>query len=157
MAIFKRILGMIIILALVAGASAPFLDNSWPVAAQEDEDGSMTCETSEPSGGSYMLHQSTEGVALGPHSGQDTVLPPTSPGIGVTFDGFNYDDNYTEIGGWSIPPDPIGAAGTDRLIAVVNVMIEARDKTGTLLWRDSLKDFFTTQTPANWLFDPKVI
>ncbi len=157
MAIFKRILGIIIILALVAGTSAPFLGNSWPVAAQEDEDG-LTCATPEPSGGSYMLHQSSEGVALGPHSGQDAVPPPASPGIGITFDGFNFDDNSAETGGWLfIPPDPIGAAGTDRLIAVVNVMIEARDKTGTLLWRDSLKDFFTTLTPANWLFDPKIV
>ncbi|KAB2927919.1 MAG: hypothetical protein F9K25_13295 [Candidatus Contendobacter sp.] len=45
------------------------------------------------------------------------------------------------------------------MIAVVNTMIEASSKSGTLLWRDSLKDFFNT--PGLGLgtrtFDPKVI
>jgi hypothetical protein len=78
--------------------------------------------------------------------------------IGTTFDGPNFDNNATENDGYLfIPPDPIGAAGTDRLIAVVNCMIEARDKTGTQLWRDGLATFFTTLAPANYLFDPKVV
>jgi hypothetical protein len=150
----KGILCIILILALAAGTSASFLVNSWPAAAQAGDE--MTFEIPEPSGGSYMLHQSTKGVAHGSHSGQDEVR--LAPAIGTAFEGFNFDDNGTETGGWAfIPPDPMGAAGTDRLIAVVNVMIEARNKTGTLLWRDALKDFFTTLTPANWLFDPKVI
>jgi hypothetical protein len=52
----------------------------------------------------------------------------------------------------------MGAAGTDRLIAVVNVMIEARDKTGSLLWRDGLEDFFSSFSPPTYsVFDPKVI
>jgi len=59
--------------------------------------------------------------------------------------------------GFFIPPDPIGAAGTDRLIAVGNVLIEARNKSGSLLWRDALKDFFSPLTPANFTFDPKVV
>jgi hypothetical protein len=78
--------------------------------------------------------------------------------VSLTFDGFGFDDNAVENAGtYFIPPDPIGAAGTDRLVAVVNAMIEARTKAGGLLWRDSLKDFFTTLAPANALFDPKVI
>ena len=154
MVMVKRILCIIVILALVAVTSASFLVDSWPAVAQDG--GEMTFEIPQPSGGSYMLHQSTEGRALGPHSGQDEV--PLAPAIGTAFEGFNFDDNGVETGGWVfIPPDPIGAAGADRLIAVVNVMIEARDKTGTLLWRDALKDFFMPLTPANWLFDPKVI
>ncbi|MFC1871146.1 hypothetical protein ACFLYF_01910 [Chloroflexota bacterium] len=73
-----------------------------------------------------MLHESSAGVALGPYSGPDQAQSPLSPAIGTTFEGFNFDDNATENGGYLfIPPDPIGAAGTDRLIAVVNCMIEA--------------------------------
>ena len=33
----KRVLGIIVILALVIGSSAPFLVNSWPAAAQDGE------------------------------------------------------------------------------------------------------------------------
>ncbi|MEE4376874.1 MAG: hypothetical protein V2J55_05085 [Candidatus Competibacteraceae bacterium] len=93
---------------------------------------------------------------------QPTGVPiPESPGIVTTFDGFNSDDNSTESGGFLfIPPDPIGAAGTNRVIAVVNTMIEARNKSGGLLWRDSLKDFFSplgTATLGTFTFDPKVI
>jgi hypothetical protein len=77
---------------------------------------------------------------------------------GTSFGGSDFDDNSTENGGYLfIPPDPIGAAGIDRLIAVVNVMIEARDKTGVLLWRDALKDFFAPLSPVNFTFDPKVV
>ena len=54
------------------------------------------------------------------------------PGVG--FLAYNFDDNSTETGFLFIPPDPIGAAGPDRLISVVNVGIECRNKTGTLLW-----------------------
>jgi hypothetical protein len=49
----------------------------------------------------------------------------TGPG----FEGFGFDDNSAENGGFLfIPPDPIGAAGKSRVIAVVNTMIEARTK-----------------------------
>lgn len=115
----------------------------------------------ERSGGSYMIHQSTEGVDIGPYFEQKDQTIPSIDAIGTTFDGFNFDDNSTEVGDLAIPPDPIGAAGPDRLIAVVNVMIEARDKTGTLLWRDALKDFFSSPGGAGTLgtrcFDPKIV
>lgn len=85
---------------------------------------------------------------------------PLNPAVAASFLGFGFDDNATENGGYLfIPPDPIGAAGTNRLIAVVNTMIEARDKNGTLLWRDSLKDFFAAASGnlGTNTFDPKVI
>jgi hypothetical protein len=85
---------------------------------------------------------------------------PLNPAVAASFPGFGFDDNATENGGSIfIPPDPIGAVGTDRLIAVVNTMIEARDKNGTLLWRDSLRDFFNTPVRGlgTFTFDPKVI
>jgi len=80
------------------------------------------------------------------------------PGVG--FLAYNFVDNGTETGFIFIPPDPCGSAGPDRLISVVNVGIECRDKTGTLLFRDSLKDFFSSLgalTLGTWTFDPKVV
>jgi hypothetical protein len=92
-----------------------------------------------------------------PISGFDAM--PFVPGVG--FLAYNFDDNSTETGGWLfIPPDPMGAAGTDRVIAVVNVGIECRDKTGTLLFRDALRDFFSplgAQTLGTFTFDPKIV
>ncbi|MFC1968749.1 hypothetical protein ACFLVX_05145 [Chloroflexota bacterium] len=140
-------------LALVSGLG--------PVALQtvQAQDGVVIShETPEPSGGSEMLRQPDAGGPAGHISGQEEVS--FAPVINTTFDSFDFDDNATENGGFLfIPPDPIGAAGTDRLIAVVNVMIEARDKAGFLLWRDSLRDFFIMLAPPvdNYLFDPKVI
>jgi hypothetical protein len=81
------------------------------------------------------------------------------PGIG--FLAYNFDDNATETGGWLfIPPDPCGAAGLDRVMAVVNVGIECRDKLGGLIFRDALRDFFSplgAQTLGTFTFDPKIV
>lgn len=84
---------------------------------------------------------------------------PLDPAVAAGFLGFGFDDNAVQTGSYFIPPDPIGTAGTDRLIAVVNTMIEARSKSGTLLWRDSLKDFFASASGnlGTNTFDPKVI
>ena len=93
------------------------------------------------SGGSYKTSRhSSVGVDIGSYSKEG--VPPAVPsrGIGVAFDGFDFDDNSTETGFLLIPPDPIGAAGTDRVIAVVIVMIEARTKTGALIWKDAHGD-----------------
>ncbi len=80
---------------------------------------------------------------------------------GVSFLGYNFDDNATENNGFLfIPPDPMGAAGPDRLIGVVNTGLECRTKTGTLLYRDSLKDFFAplgAQSLGTYTFDPKIV
>ncbi|MEE9189542.1 MAG: hypothetical protein V3U16_02100 [Candidatus Neomarinimicrobiota bacterium] len=107
----------------------------------------------ERSGGSFQLSQYDEKIITGPSIGADEIPLDVSS----TFLGFNYDDNVTENIAWFIPPDPIGAAGNDRLIAVVNTMIESRNKTGTLLWRDALSDFFATLAPITKTFDPKVV
>ena len=78
--------------------------------------------------------------------------------VNRTFQGFGFDDNATENGGFRfIPPDPIGAAGKSRVIAVANTMIESRTKGGKLKWRDSLSDFFAPLTPATFTFDPKIV
>jgi hypothetical protein len=81
-----------------------------------------------------------------------------APVLSTSFEGFDFDDNPTENGGfYFIPPDPSGAAGSDRVIAVVNTMIEARTKAGVLLYRDALADFFSSLSPATRTFDPKVV
>ena len=89
---------------------------------------------------------------------QSPYTVPFIPGVG--FLAYNFNDNGTETGFNFIPPDPIGAAGTDRVIAVVNVGIECRTKTGTLIFRDALKDFFSplgAQTLGTFTFDPKIV
>jgi hypothetical protein len=85
-------------------------------------------------------------------------MTPDSPRVDRMFEGFGFDDNADENGGsLFIPSDPIGAAGRDRVIAVVNVMIEARNKLGGLEWRESLMDFFSpAATLGTFGFDPKV-
>lgn len=81
-----------------------------------------------------------------------------------TFEGFGFDDNPVEninpatgSGVRFIPPDPIGAAGHSRVIAVVNSMIEARTHGGKLKWREGLRDFYSTLSPGAFPFDPKII
>ncbi len=114
----------------------------------------------EISGGAAMSGYAQKApLLLGPATAPYRFTPFDSAAA-TSFLGFGFFDNAVESGGFlSIPPDPIGAAGTDRVIAVVNTMIEAHDKSGMLLWRDSLKDFFNTtmQGLGTRTFDPKVI
>ncbi|MFB3076815.1 MAG: hypothetical protein ACE1Y4_02315, partial [Lysobacterales bacterium] len=91
-------------------------------------------------------------------------VPPVAlsvPPLATSFAGFDFDDNITENGTSLIPGNPSGAAGTERVVGVANAMIEARNKIGALLWRDSLKDFFAPALGAGVLgtttFDAKVI
>jgi len=119
-------------------------------------------EKTEISGGAEFNIMFQEAIRNGNvdmfrYFGQPTPPPPYSPEAITTFLGFDFDDNATYNGSYFIPPDPSGAAGSDRVIAVVNCMIECRTKTGTLLWIDDLKGFFTSLTPSTATFDPKVI
>jgi hypothetical protein len=98
------------------------------------------------------------------NNGTDPVprsLAGTSCTITTTILGFNFDDNVAENGLRTVPPDPHGAAGANRLVAVVNRMIEVRKKDGTLMFRDSLQSFFSATpealTNGTRFFDPKVI
>ncbi len=94
---------------------------------------------------------------------QSPALPPfeqyaDAPVLSTSFETFEFDDNATENGGsLFIPPDPHGAAGPDRVIAVVNCMMEARTKVGVLLYRDALDGFFAPLSPTTATFDPKVL
>lgn len=83
---------------------------------------------------------------------------PWAPTVQKSFLSVNFDDNADENEGFRfIPPDPSGAAGHSGVIAVVNTMIEMRNKGGKQKWRTSLADFFAPLTPATFTFDPKIV
>ena len=83
----------------------------------------------------------------------------------TTYEGINFDENATLNGSYFIPPDPIGAAGPNHLVSVVNCAIEWFTKAGVKqnsqrLGRNSgglVGSFFATLGPLNATFDPKVI
>jgi len=124
----------------------------------------MKSEVPTPSIDLNLLNQpSTKAtVRLGPSQDEMLLQQPNagekSIKTGPGFVGFGFDDNAAENDGFLyIPPDAIGAAGKSRVVAVVNAMIEARNKGGALKWRDSLRDFFAPLNPLTSTFDPKVI
>ncbi len=139
---------------IVAAFVLVCLGTAQPVTA----DGPLTAEKARISGGGAMAGGVSAPAAVrGPLTAEQPA-PFGPPVVGLGFDGFAFDDNPVENGGfYFIPPDPIGAAGTDRVIATVNAMIEARTTAGGLLWRDSLAGFLAPLTPANALFDPKIV
>ncbi len=71
------------------------------------------------------------------------------------------DDPELNDGFLNIPPDPIGAAGPEHVIAVINSLIEARRKDGTLAWIEGLEKFLrVADTPLEdgiFPFDPKIL
>lgn len=112
----------------------------------------------EASGRPLVIHEVRPGAA--PATAGPRRLATPCNAVGPSFDGFGYDDNLTENGFVTAPPDPSGAAGANRVIAVVNSMIELRSKSGTLVFRDALKDFFAPLAGCAILtfpFDPKVV
>ena len=135
------------------------IPNLFAQNSNNSESSLLSSEISQPSGGSYMLQNKIDDdFYLNTKNNNISTTFDGIEAIGDFFDGFNFNDNSTENGGYLfIPPDPIGTVGTDQLIAVVNTMIEVRDKSGTLLWRDALQDFFSPLSPANFTFDPKVV
>jgi hypothetical protein len=121
--------------------------------------GPLTAQPAAISGGGMMAGRGVaDPAAMRGPIGPQPAAPFAPPVVSSGFDGFGFDDNPVENAGqYFIPPDPIGAAGTDRVIATVNTMLEARSKAGALLWRDSLQGFFAPLAPANALFDPKIV
>lgn len=151
--------------AVIALLTLPTLFLVAPALAQTP----MSREVPTPSAGAEAAIAAGAGsqssVAGAPRGSSASTIFAATAGITASkegavqrrFDGFGFDDNETENGTRFIPPDPSGAAGKSRLIAVVNTMIESRDKKGKLKWRDSLRDFFAPLSPTTFTFDPKVI
>lgn len=110
----------------------------------------------EPSAGSQAT-----GIPA-PPPGPEPAAPPL---LGSTIEGINFDENAANTGFYQIPPDPIGAAGSNHLVSVVNTSIEWHTKAGAQqnsqrLGKNSsthVGSFFESLTPVNNLFDPKVI
>ena len=82
---------------------------------------------------------------------------PLAPGLAVGIAGITFDEDATNSGYYHIPPDPIGAAGPNHVVSVVNTSIEWHTKGGTQQHSQSLANFFTSLSPATGTFDPKVI
>jgi hypothetical protein len=88
-----------------------------------------------------------------------TTCPAGSQFVDRCFDSLM--DLVQADGGGVIPPDPHGAAGTNSVIAVTNTEIEARTKTGALIFGPTLiKEMFTgviTNFTPTQVFDPKIM
>ena len=139
------------------------------VARGQDGDGAfgpnrtLSAETPLPSITSTMAElqpptQPDRELAEMPSPLPSGILEPLAPGLDTSFAGVNFDSNITYNSGYVfIPPDPIAATGLTHVVSVVNAMIEWRPKSGATGTIQSLQGFFTSLTPANALFDPKVI
>lgn len=90
---------------------------------------------------------------------------PRAPPLINSFDGINFEEDGDNTDFLHIPPDPIGAAGPNHLVSVVNTSIEWYTKDGTLENSQRLGknastaagSFFASVAPINGTFDPKVI
>ena len=75
-------------------------------------------------------------------------------GLYSHWNAIDFDGNATNTGFYNIPPDPIGAAGPNHVVNVVNTSIEWYTKAGVQQNSQSLQSFFSSATLT---FDPKVI
>jgi hypothetical protein len=83
---------------------------------------------------------------------------PAAPALSSSFDTTTTNTNVTNTGGFLfIPADPIGAAGPNHLVNVVNVTLRFHQKNGALDFDSSLAGFFSVLSPLTFTFDPKVI
>ena len=90
---------------------------------------------------------------------------PTEISAITTIEGINFDEDAANGQYYHIPPDPIGAAGPNHVVSVVNTSIEWHTKAGVQQNSQRLGknvttaagSFFASLTPLNSTFDPKVI
>lgn len=80
----------------------------------------------------------------------------------ISFQAITMQDQFSELGSASFPPDTMGAIGPDHFVEVINSSVAIYDKdTGTRLSHVSLTSFFTDAgegiVPANGTFDPRVL
>jgi hypothetical protein len=137
--------------------------NPLSLFSQRISDGDLTCEISVPSGGSYQSSVNASKVLPSPVNlstfpGTQFPLPGVeSLPLGFTIEGINFDENAVNTNYYQIPPDPIGAAGPEHLVSVVNSSIEWFTKAGVTENSQSLQIFFDPLSPTTLTFDPKVI
>lgn len=55
------------------------------------------------------------------------------PGPLISFDGLSNQDNFNIFGGRVNPPDPVGAAGPNHYVEMINIVFAVYDKTGAQL------------------------
>jgi len=137
--------------------------NSSPVFSQMISNGNFSYEISVPSSGSYQASVRASKVTpspvnpVSPLASQFPLFGLENLPLGFTIEGINFDENAANTGYYQIPPDPIGAAGPDHLVSVVNSTIEWFTKAGVTENSQSLQSFFSPVSPLTLTFDPKVI
>ena len=99
-------------------------------------------------------------ILTGRHEVPEAIVNPLA--LTNIFEGPWFDDNLVLNDDFlAIPPDPIGAAGPQHVISVVNSVVEARTKSGAQLWIESLEKFLRVEdTPLDegiFPFDPKIL
>ncbi|MEM1328568.1 MAG: T9SS type A sorting domain-containing protein [Bacteroidota bacterium] len=82
-----------------------------------------------------------------------------TPTPGTFINGLDFDQDATNNGSYTIPPDPHGAVGTTHVCYVINRSIDCYTKSGTQAvgYSQSLANFFSPLSPENSSFDPKII
>ena len=125
----------------------------------QSSEGGFVSNTPRPSAGSYRAHTP---LAPAVHGGPQAVAPGTeipqaAPVPSTLIEAINFDRNAQLTGMYNVPPDPIGAAGPNHVVAVVNTSIFWATKANTGRTEQSLRSFFISLDPSVGIFDPKVI
>ncbi|MGV3723268.1 MAG: hypothetical protein ACO1SX_20400, partial [Actinomycetota bacterium] len=88
---------------------------------------------------------------------------PTASTVGASFAGVGMQTQISTFGGWSWPPDTMGAVGPDHFVQVINGSLAIFNKSnGSLNSHITLNSFFTFSAdsvsyPRNGAFDPRVV
>lgn len=118
-------------------------------------DGSLTLDSS--TGYRKWDFKNPDNSAFNFHGRVHADRQATPCGPEVTIEGINYAENASLTGYYQIPPDPIGVAGPNHVVSVVNSSIEIFTKAGALVTSQALDSFFSPLSPQTGTFDPKVI
>lgn len=81
----------------------------------------------------------------------DNGAPPaTSPAPSTNFAGLPDNNAF-----W--PPDTHGAVGTNRMMTMFNTQVRVQDRSGTVLFTDTLANWWSPAGNVNFPFDPRVL
>ncbi len=90
-------------------------------------------------------------------------MPSEAPqSVGRSFQAIGLQDQFSDFGTGSIPPDTMGAVGPNHFVEIINSSVAIYTKNGIRLNHVSLASFFTmtyggTTYPRNGAFDPRVL